>query len=62
MTVLFADIKDFTTIAEALTPDELVSGIDEYFETFDRILGKYDVEKIKTIGDAYVCVSGSTPR
>ncbi|MCB0700606.1 MAG: hypothetical protein KDC11_12180, partial [Chitinophagaceae bacterium] len=58
VTVLFADIKDFTIISESLTPEELVSGIDEYFETFDRILEKYDVEKIKTIGDAYVCVSG----
>jgi class 3 adenylate cyclase len=58
VTVLFADIKDFTTIVEDLSPEELVSGIDEYFETFDRIVGKYGVEKIKTVGDAYICVSG----
>lgn len=58
VTVLFADIKDFTTIVEELSPEELVSGIDEYFETFDNIVEKHGVEKIKTIGDAYVCVSG----
>ncbi|MCD6064912.1 MAG: hypothetical protein K0R82_2823 [Flavipsychrobacter sp.] len=58
VTVLFADIKDFTSIVENLSPEELVSGIDEYFETFDRIVGKYGVEKIKTVGDAYICVSG----
>jgi class 3 adenylate cyclase len=58
VSVLFIDIKDFTSIAENMTPEDLVSGIDEYFETFDRIVEKYDVEKIKTVGDAYICVSG----
>jgi class 3 adenylate cyclase len=58
VTVLFADIKDFTSIVENLSPEELVSGIDEYFEMFDRIVEKYGVEKIKTVGDAYICVSG----
>src|ERR1044071_7690666 len=58
VTVLFADIKDFTLIVEDLSPEELVSGIDEYFETFDGIVEKYGVEKIKTVGDAYICVSG----
>lgn len=58
VTVLFADIVDFTSIVESLPPEDLVSGIDEYFEAFDHILEKYDVEKIKTIGDAYVCASG----
>jgi class 3 adenylate cyclase len=58
VTVLFADIVDFTSIVENLSPEDLVSGIDEYFERFDKILEKYDVEKIKTIGDAYVCASG----
>lgn len=56
--VLFTDIKGFTTISEQLSAEELVSGIDEYFELFDNIVDKYSVEKIKTIGDAYLCVCG----
>ncbi len=57
-TVLFADIKGFTIISEQLTAEELVTGIDEYFEAFDRIVEKYGIEKIKTIGDAYLCAGG----
>ncbi len=57
-TVLFADIKDFTKISETLTPEELVSSLAEYFEAFDKIIDHSNVEKIKTIGDAYVCVGG----
>ena len=57
-TVLFADIKDFTTISEQLSPDDLVEGLDAYFERFDKVIEKYDIEKIKTIGDAYVCAGG----
>ena len=57
-TVLFADIKGFTIISEQLSAEEIVSGIDEYFETFDKIVDKYGVEKIKTIGDAYLCAGG----
>ncbi|HLP19570.1 MAG TPA: adenylate/guanylate cyclase domain-containing protein [Chitinophagales bacterium] len=57
-TVLFADIKDFTGISERLTPDELIEGLDAYFERFDKVIEKYDIEKIKTIGDAYVCAGG----
>lgn len=57
-TVLFADIKDFTTISEQLSPDELIEALDAYFERFDRVIEKYDIEKIKTIGDAYVCAGG----
>ncbi len=57
-TVLFADIKGFTIISEQLSAEELVTGIDEYFEAFDRIVEKHGVEKIKTIGDAYLCVGG----
>jgi class 3 adenylate cyclase len=58
VTVLFADFKNFTSIIEELPPEELVSGIDEYFETFDKIIENYDIEKIKTVGDAYICASG----
>ncbi|MCW3124534.1 MAG: adenylate/guanylate cyclase [Bacteroidetes bacterium] len=57
-TVLFADIKDFTAICETLSPEDLVSSLDAYFETFDQIIGDSKVEKVKTIGDAYVCVGG----
>ncbi len=58
VTVLFADFKDFTQIIDELPPEELVSGIDNYFETFDTIIGKHSIEKIKTVGDAYICVAG----
>lgn len=58
VTVLFADFKDFTILSQQMSAEELVQGIDEYFEAFDRIVEKYDVEKIKTVGDAYICASG----
>lgn len=57
-TVMFADIKGFTLLSEKLSAEELVTGIDEYFEMFDRIVEKHGIEKIKTIGDAYLCVGG----
>lgn len=57
-TVMFTDFKGFTNLAERLTPEKLVEFIDYYFVEFDRIMGKYNIEKIKTIGDAYMCVSG----
>jgi class 3 adenylate cyclase len=58
VTVMFADIKDFSTIAENLLPDEVVTYLDEYFRGFDHIIEKHGMEKIKTIGDAHLCVSG----
>lgn len=57
-TVLFADIKNFTGISEQLSPDDLIEGLDAYFERFDKVIEKYDIEKIKTIGDSYVCAGG----
>lgn len=57
-TVLFTDFKDFTQISEHLTPEELVAIIDFYFCAFDRIISSYNIEKIKTIGDAYMCAGG----
>ncbi len=57
-TVLFADIKNFTGAAEKLTPEQLVTEIDYYFKNFDEIVTRYKIEKIKTIGDAYLCVGG----
>ena len=59
VTIMFTDFKDFTKISELLTPTELVKEIDYCFRHFDHIIGKYpSIEKIKTIGDAYLCVGG----
>lgn len=57
-TVLFADIKNFTGTAEKMSPENLVAEIDFYFQNFDKIIGRYKIEKIKTMGDAYLCVGG----
>ncbi|WP_179019545.1 adenylate/guanylate cyclase domain-containing protein [Winogradskyella forsetii] len=57
-TVLFSDFKGFTSYAENLSPEELVQTIDHYFSKFDLIMEKYGLEKIKTIGDAYMAVGG----
>jgi len=58
VSVVFADIRGFTSIAETLTPVNLVNQLDEIFGAFDNITVKYGMEKIKTIGDAYMCASG----
>jgi|APTNR8051073442_1049403.scaffolds.fasta_scaffold00003_120 class 3 adenylate cyclase len=58
VTVLFTDFKGFSTIAGKLTPQALVAELNDYFGTFDEIVGKYGLEKIKTIGDAYMCAGG----
>ena len=58
VTVLFTDFKSFTQIAEQMPPEELVAELDECFREFDRITGLHGVEKIKTIGDAYMCAGG----
>ncbi len=58
VSVLFADIKGFTSIAESMMPDELVNQLDESFCGFDHIIEKHGMEKIKTIGDCYMCASG----
>ena len=58
VTVMFADFKDFTLIGEKLPPEELVTAIDEYFTEFDKIIDRHEVEKIKTVGDAYLCAGG----
>ncbi|MCG3165919.1 MAG: Photosystem I assembly protein Ycf3 [Bacteroidia bacterium] len=58
VTVLFTDFKGFTEQAEKLSAEELVSELDMIFGAFDRILPKYNVEKIKTIGDSYMCAGG----
>jgi len=58
VTVMFTDFKGFTKISESLTPTDLVSKLDGFFVKFDKIIEKYNVEKIKTIGDAYMCAGG----
>lgn len=63
VTVLFSDFVNFTKIAEQLTPEELVEELDKCFKAFDHIIKQYpDIEKIKTIGDAYMCASGLSER
>lgn len=59
VTVLFSDFINFTNIAEQMEPEELVEELDKCFKAFDFIISQYaDIEKIKTIGDAYMCASG----
>ena len=57
-TVLFTDFVGFTQIAENFTPQELVGELDTCFREFDQIASKHNLEKIKTIGDAYMAVGG----
>ena len=58
VTVMFTDFKNFTIVSERLTPQQLVNELDCCFRGFDLIMKKYGIEKIKTVGDAYLAVSG----
>ncbi|MEX0968048.1 MAG: adenylate/guanylate cyclase domain-containing protein [Bacteroidia bacterium] len=58
VTILFADIVNFTPLSNLLSPDEVVDLLDRIFSAFDRIIDNYKLEKIKTIGDAYMAVAG----
>ncbi|MFQ5448538.1 MAG: adenylate/guanylate cyclase domain-containing protein, partial [Saprospiraceae bacterium] len=58
VTVLFTDFQSFTQIAERTSPEALVAELDECFKAFDEIATRFNVEKIKTIGDAYFGVAG----
>ncbi|MEP7320396.1 MAG: adenylate/guanylate cyclase domain-containing protein [Saprospiraceae bacterium] len=58
VTILFSDITGFTHVTEKLTAQELVKEIDTYFSAFDRIMQRLGLEKIKTIGDAYIAAGG----
>ena len=58
VTVLFADIVNFTKTAENLSPKALVAELDYCFSNFDAIVGKHKLEKVKTIGDAYMAAAG----
>lgn len=58
VTVMFTDIVDFTGITEKHSPQELVELLHTCFKAFDAIISKYKLEKIKTIGDSYLCAGG----
>ncbi len=58
VSVLFTDFVGFTKIAEKMNPSELVQKLDFYFKAFDEIILRHNLEKIKTIGDAYMCAGG----
>ena len=58
VSVLFTDFKNFTLASEKLSPEELVKEIDYCFGEFDKIITSLGLEKIKTIGDAYMCAAG----
>lgn len=58
VTVLFADIVDFTQLSVGLTPTQVVDMLNEIFSEFDRLAELHRLEKIKTIGDAYMVVGG----
>ena len=62
VSVLFTDFKDFTRIASQLEPEALVAELDECFRAFDEITNRYGIEKIKTIGDSYMCACGLPQR
>lgn len=58
VSILFADVVNFTEFASELTPDEVVAILDEMFREFDGIARRFGLEKIKTIGDAYMAAAG----
>lgn len=58
VTILFTDFKDFTKLSEKVSSTELIEELNYCFKEFDKIISKYGIEKIKTIGDAYMAVSG----
>ncbi len=58
VTVMFTDFKNFTQISESLSPSALVAEIHTCFKAFDDIITKHNIEKIKTIGDSYMCAGG----
>ncbi len=61
MSVLFADVVDFSALSRRLGPGDLVSLLNEVFSIFDELSDRYALEKIKTIGDAYMVVGGLGP-
>ncbi len=62
VTLMFADIVEFTRLSSTMSPHELVSVLNEVFTAFDRLVDRYGLEKVKTIGDAYMVVGGMPER
>ena len=58
VTVMFADIVNFTTLAEGLSPNQIFAMLNKVFSSFDALAEKHGLEKIKTIGDAYMVAGG----
>jgi class 3 adenylate cyclase len=58
VTLMFADIVDFTRLSSTLSPGELVGVLNDVFTVFDGLVDRYGLEKVKTIGDAYMVVGG----
>jgi class 3 adenylate cyclase len=58
VTIMFTDFKGFTRFAESSEPRTLVNDLDQYFSAFDEIVERHNLEKLKTIGDAYMCAGG----
>jgi class 3 adenylate cyclase/tetratricopeptide (TPR) repeat protein len=58
VSVLFTDFKQFTEVSKGVPPEEIVKSVDYYFRNFDEIVSRHHLEKIKTIGDAYMCAGG----
>ncbi len=62
VTIIFTDFVGFSSSAEKLAADELVQMLHEYFSAFDEIAARYGLEKLKTIGDSYMCAGGLPER
>jgi class 3 adenylate cyclase len=62
VTILFTDFVGFTLSTEKLAAEELVEMLHDYFTAFDQIVARYGLEKMKTIGDSYMCLSGLPAR
>jgi class 3 adenylate cyclase len=60
VTLLFADVVEFTRLSSTLSPSELVNVLNQVFTAFDELVDRYDLEKVKTIGDAYMVAGGLT--
>lgn len=56
--IMFTDFVNFTQFSEKISPENLIKELNEYFSFFDHLIDKYKLEKIKTIGDAYMCAGG----
>ena len=56
--IMFSDFTGFTKLSEQMEPKSLIELLNQYFSTFDGIVEKHGLEKLKTIGDSYMCVSG----